>query len=333
LAQATRHRRRRAAARPTGDPESRSRPAATDGTQGRPGSRLASAALAAILLVVGLSSCSIREAAIRGLADELASQGSAPESDLDLLREASAYHLKLSEAILREDPSHLALATAVTAGFTQYAYAFVAFEADRLESTDSRAAYRLRERAARLYRRAVGHGLAALELRRPGFRTALAVTAPSEVAAIGPDEIGLAYWTAAAWGAAIALSADHPDIVADLPLAARLAELAAEADPGFGDGALASLVANFAAATPGKGLPHALRWFDRAIELGASRSVGAYVAKAEGYALPRGDRAQFEALIDQALAVPADPDSPLALANEVMRRRAQWLLARIDELF
>ena len=74
---------------------------------------------------------------------ELAAQGAAPEDDLVLVREASAFYLKLSEALLREVPDNLPLSEAVATGFTQYAYAFVAFEAERLDSKDAKAAQAL----------------------------------------------------------------------------------------------------------------------------------------------------------------------------------------------
>jgi len=77
--------------------------------------------------------------------------------------EAAAFYLKLSESILREEPGNLRLAEAVAGGFTRYAYAFVAFEAERVESRDARAAQKMRERAAQLYARAHGHAMAALE--------------------------------------------------------------------------------------------------------------------------------------------------------------------------
>ena len=41
----------------------------------------------------------------------------------------------------------------------------------------------------------------------------------------------------------------------------------------------------------------------------------------------------FEQLINQALAVREAPDSALSLPNEVMRRRAAWLLENVDDLF
>ena len=278
-----------------------------------------------------LSACAPRQFILGQLADELAAQGQGHEADLDLARDAAPYHLKLSEAVLRPQPQHAGLAAATAAGFTQYAYAFVAFEADRLDATDARAADQLRKRAARLYQRGRDHALSALEARHPGFATALA--RPDSPLRLAADELPLAYWGAAAWGGLISLSKDVPDTVADLPLALRLAELAWHADPTFGDGSLASLMGSFELARPGGSPAQAGRYFDEAIRLGGGRSAGAWVAKAEGIAQPAGDKAAFVALLLQALAVQDAAGSPHALANEVMRRRARWLLGNADDLF
>jgi predicted anti-sigma-YlaC factor YlaD len=290
--------------------------------------RVRAAAVLALLLALG--ACSPRLLLVRGMADGLAAQGQAPEDDLVLAREASAFYLKLSESLLQEVPDHLPLSQAVASGFTQYAYAFVAFEAERIESRDSRAAQALRARAARLYARAQRHALAALERSQPGFRHALESTNPMDWPALRPEQIGLAYWGAASWGALISLSKDSPDTVADLPLAVRLAQLAYAQQPGFGQGALAGLMASFESARPGGSSVQALRYFDQAIALGGTTAAGPLVAKAEGVALPAGDRAGFEALLQQALAVAAaHPD----LQNAVMLERAHWLLATADDLF
>jgi hypothetical protein len=61
--------------------------------------------------------------------------------------------------------------------------------------------------------------------------------------------------------------------------------------------------------------------------------VAAFVAKAEGVALPAGDRAAFEQLLQQALAVKDTTGSPLTLQNQIMRRRAAWLLEQSPDLF
>lgn len=274
-----------------------------------------------------LSACSPRHLLLNRVADELAAQGQAQsqEDDLVLAREASAFYLKFSETLLRQTPGHAALGEAVAAGFTQYAYAFVGFEAERLEARDAKAAQALRQRAARLYLRAQHHAMTALEQGRPGFAQALAGAAPLRLEA---NQVGLAYWAAAAWGGYIALSKDQPDVVADLPLAVRLAAQAWACEPGYGEGALASLMGTFEAARPGGSRRAAEAFFDQAQAFGAGRNAGVYVAWAE--ALAEGDRTRFERLLHQALqAAAARPD----LGNLLMRERAQWLLDTADDRF
>lgn len=280
-----------------------------------------------------LAGCSPRQMVIGGLADELAAQGRTAENDPELARDAAAFYLKLSESVLRQQPGHLALAESVAAGFTQYSFAFVAFEAEQVEARDAKAAERLRRRAARLYERAHRHAMQALESAHPGFARALASPQAADWPKLPAAEAGLAYWAAASWGGWISLAKDDPETVADLPLAVRLAALAWAADPDWGQGALTGLMASFEAARPGGNPAQALRWFDQAIAQAGDNAAGALVGKAEGYAQPAGDRALFEQLLGRALAVREAPDSPLALQNEVMRRRARWLLNKADDLF
>ena len=293
-----------------------------------PGCRAAWRGLCLALLLASLGACSVRPFVVRSMADALATQSQAPEDDLVLAREASAFYLKLSESVLREAPDSLALAEAVATGFTQYSYAFVALEADRVEDRDAAAAQALRERSARLYGRAQRHAMAALERAQPGFRHALESPQPADWPRLRTEQLGLAYWAAAAWGGAISLSKDQPDVVADLPLAQRLAEIAYAQDPAYGDGALASLLGSFAAARGAQA--QALQYFDQAITMAGTRNAGPLLAKAEGLALPTGDRAAFDALLQQALAVAAGHSD---LQNNVLRERARWLLAHADDLF
>ena len=287
-------------------------------------------ALALAFCALSVAACSPKYLIIQGVANELAAQVEAPEDDLVLAREASAFYLKLSESLLREVPDNAKLSESVATGFTQYAYAFVSFEAERIEANNAKAAQVLRERAARLYWRAHQHAMAALERVQPGFRTALAGTSPKHWPHIDKDHIGLAYWAAASWGGFISLSKDSPDIVADLPLAVRLARLAYEQVPSYGNGALASLMGTFEAARAGGSQAQALRYFDQSISLDAMRNAAPFVAKAEGVSLPGGNRAEFESLLRKALTISAVRTD---LQNAVMRERAQWLLSNVEDLF
>lgn len=286
-----------------------------------------------LCLLASISACSPRLLVINSVADQLSTQSQGDENDLDLLREASPFYLKFSESVLRQSPQHQALAESVSAGFTQYAYAFVAFDAEQVENKDAKAAERLRQRAAGLYRRAHVHALRALMPEKTDFLPALASSNPARWPAIKREQAGLAYWAAASWGGWISLAKDEPDVVADLPLAIRLAELAWAADPNWGAGALTGLLGTFESARPGGNLQRALVYFEQSITQADGRSVGAYLAKAEGYALPAGDRALFEQLLAQALAVKDEAGSSFAVQNEVMRRRARWLQEKTGELF
>ena len=279
-----------------------------------------------LALALLLGACAPSTLLLNGAADRLAAQGTGDEEDPGLARDAAAFSLKLSESVLQQTPGHLRLAESVAGGFTGYAWAFLAFEADRAEARDVQAAQQLRQRAARMTARAQRHAMAALEHRQPGFARALARGQPLP---LHDDEVGVAHWAATAWGAWISLSKDQPDVVADLPLAARLARLAYERDPGHAQGALASLMGSFEAARPGGSLQRAEGYFDRAIVLSRG-SVAAYVAKAEGHALAGGDRSAFEQLLQQALkAQPQARD----LTAQVMRERARWLLQTLDDRF
>lgn len=260
----------------------------------------------------------------------LSAQNHAPEDDLSLAREASSFYLKFSESVLREAPQHLQLAETVAAGFTQYAYAFVAFEADKLEAHDAKAAQKMRLRAARLYSRAHGHAMKALELNSPGFSQALAQSDPAHWPRLKASQVGLAYWAAASWGGMISLSKDDPDRVADLPQVIRLARMAWQMDPDYGDGALASLMGTLEAARPGGSRQQAGLFFDQAMTASRAESAGPWVARAESLALLDQDKEAFERLLHQALAISAKHKN---LQNEVMRERSEWLLDMMDDLF
>lgn len=281
---------------------------------------------ACLLAVVPLAGCSVQDTLLRRVADGLSAGASGDEEDLELARDAAPSWLKTSEAVLAGVPDHLRLAETVAAGFTQYAYAFVAGEADRVETHDARAARRLRERAARLYRRGHRHAMRAMDLRQPGFAASLARPGP----ALPTNWVGLGYWGAASWGAWISLAKDQPEVVADLPRAIELARRTWRAAPAHGDGDLASLMGTFEAARPGGTRLQAETYFEQALAFGQGRNPGVFVALAETLALPAGDRPRFETLLRQAATVAG---TRADLASRVMGERAQRLLAAADDLF
>ena len=281
-------------------------------------------------LLVVLSGCAVRPYVVDQTAQALSSQPIAGEDDLQLAREASAFYLKFSESVLKETPGHLKLAEVVSAGFTQYAYAFVALDAEKMDAKSPKEAAAMRERAARLYARAHKHAMTALERSEAGFSASLRQSNIQKNPHLTHDQVPLAYWAAASLGGWISMSKDDPDLVADLPLSIKLAELAWQADPTYGQGALASLMGTLESARVGGSRQKAASYFEQAITLSNGQEAGPYVAKAESVALPAEDRKQFELLLRQALDISKQHRS---LQNEVMRERAQWLLSSVEDLF
>ena len=123
---------------------------------------------------------------------------------------------------------------------------------------------------------------------------------------------------------------DRPEVVADLPLAMRLAQLAFDVAPDHGQGSLALLMAQFELARPGGTVAAAERHLARVDSASGTPAPATLVARAESLALPAGDRGAYERLLRQAIAAAAPRRN---LASQVLRERAQWLLDTVDDRF
>lgn len=289
----------------------------------------------ALLVVAG---CSLRTMAIGKLGDALAREGEvfASDDDPDLVGDALPFSLKLIESLLAESPRHPGLLLAATRGFTQYTYGWIEQPAAELDREDPIAAARLRSRASRLYMRARDYGLRGLELGHPGLSTNLRTDAPRTVRTLEIRDVPLLYWTAASWGLAISVSKDQPALVADLPLVEAMIDRALELDERFGRGAIhAFLIAYEPNRAGGAGDPFARsrRHFDRAVELSQARLASPFVTFAESISVQTQNRAEFESLLQRALAIDADAEPASRLENRIAQRHAQWLLAHADDLF
>lgn len=294
--------------------------------------------LLACLLIAGASGCSVKRMAVNKVGDALAGSGTtfSADNDPELVRDAIPFSLKLMEALSAESPKHQGLLQAMASGFTQYSYAFVQQEADRLEGTDLEAAWEKQERARKLYLRARDYGMRALELRHRGFAEDLRRDAKAAVALARMRDVPLLYWTAAAWGAAISLSKDNADLIAEIPLVEALMDRAFALEPDFSDGAIHSFYITYEmsrAQTEGDPVERSRKHFEQAVALTKGQQAGPYVAFAESVCVQRQDRQQFETLLRQALAIDVDARPEWRLANIVMQRRANWLLSRAEDLF
>jgi len=298
---------------------------------------------AVLLAMLGLTfmagGCSVRRFAVKKAGDASASSGTTFSSDDDpqLVREAVPFSLKLIESLLAETPKHQGLLLAASRGFTQYAYAFIQEDADEIESRDLALATELRLRAKRLYLRASEYGLRGLEVRHPGFGNALRKDPVSAAAKItGVSDIPLLYWTAASWGAAISVSKDVPDLIADQEIVEALIDRALRLDEKFASGSIHGFLINYEQArqgAPGDPAVRSKQHFERALELSQGNLASPLVVYAEAVCVAKQNRAEFDSLLKRALAVDVNARPEWKLENLVMQRRARWLLSRADELF
>lgn len=294
--------------------------------------------MAAVLIASLSSACSVRQYALDNAADAIAAQGTsfASDDDPELIRDAAPFSLKLIESFIAERPEHRALLAAATKGFTQYAYAFVQQDADALEDTDIKAAYRLRDRARGLYRRARDYGLQGLGAGQADFAKSLRENPTAALAGVGREDAGLLYWTGAAWAGWINASKDSSEAVADAPLMLALLERALSLDEGYGGGAVHSLFITLEMTKAGPAdanMARSREHFQRAVALSGGKLAAPYVALAEAVAIPKQDRKEFVSLLNSAIAVNPDDRPHWRLENRVMQQRARWLLERADKYF
>ncbi len=290
---------------------------------------------AALALAALAAGCSVERFAANRIGDTLAASGTtySADDDPELVREALPFSLKLMESVLATTPEHRGLLAATSAGFTQYAYAFVQQDADALALDDAERAWTDWDRARRLYLRARDYGLRGLDVALPGFSGQLRADRAAAAARAGAAEADLLYWTAVSWAAAISLGKDDPSLVAELPLVSALIDRALAVDEAWDRGAIHSFLISYTMARPdaeGDRVAQARRHYERALGLTAGLAAGPHLSWAEAVCLPQEDRACFDRSIAAALAIDPDADPPTRLVNTIMQRRAAWLAANAD---
>jgi predicted anti-sigma-YlaC factor YlaD len=296
--------------------------------------------LAAIVIVAAVAGgCSIRKMAVNKMGDALAGTGTTFEADddPDLIGDALPFALKLMESLLAESPRHAGLLLATASGFTEYSYTFVGQRAERAFTENVAESKELRARARRLYLRAHGYGMRALEVHYPGFGAALEEDPAAALARVRKRDVPLLYWTAAAHGLAISASKDDPELIAQLPMVEAFIRRAMALDETWNEGALPEFLINIEASRSGvkatEVQAHIQGYYDQALRLSGGRRASLFISYAENASIPAQNRAQFQEMLDRALSIDPDQRPEVRLATLIAQRRARWLLGRADDLF
>ena len=295
------------------------------------------ARLAAVVCALTLlQGCAmLKRKAVGMVAETLASSGDVftRDDDLELVGDAIPFGLKLYESLLDSAPTNKDLLIATCSNFTQYGVAYLETDALVLgEAQHHDEVVHLNARALKLYLRAKGYCERAMEVRFPGIMQKLPADPVGALAKAEKKDVPLLYWMSASWGSAIALGVDRPDLVIDMPTVRAIAERAIALDETWSRGTLHEMFVSLDSLPPALGgNPERARMhFTKAVELQKGLSPGPYVALALGVVVPAQDRAEYEKLLNEALAIDPEKDPSNRLVTLVQQRRARALLDQID---
>jgi hypothetical protein len=296
-----------------------------------------SLALAFLALGFVTAGCSLKRMAVNSVANSIASGGDvfSRDDDPELIRAAIPFGLKTMESLLEVVPDNRNLLLAACQGYTQYAYAFVQLDADLIEPTSYEEATRLRDRALKLFVRGRNFGLRALELKHKGITRMLQSRPDSAARLLGAKEVPMIFWTAAAWGSAINLGKDRPDLAADIDAVKALITRGLALNERFDRGAFheAMIVMESLPPAMGGSPQRARQHFERAVALSEGSRPGPFVTLAQSVSVASQNRREFRELLGKALEVDPEKHPSDRLETLVIQRKARALLAREDELF
>lgn len=287
------------------------------------------------------SGCSLREIALKSVADTMSESGTtyARDDDPELVREALPFVLKLMEQIHGGIPKHKGLCLGLARTATSFGVAFLQEDADRMEEESVGKARPLRTRARRMLLRGRDYGLAGLDLAVPGLAAALKTGDKASrdrlLVTVQKADVGLLYWTGAAWAAAISNSRDNMKLVGELGEAEALMKRALELDESFEEGSLHEFFGLYLAGkdAPVGGEKVARAHFARARELSKNKKLGVLVSLAEAVSVTTQNKDEFLKLLKEVGDFDVDSDLDHRLVNVLAQRRAAWLLHRTDDLF
>lgn len=217
---------------------------------------------------------------------------------------------------------------------TQYTYAFIVEEADRLIDDDYSGGKALYGEALLSFENAIEHGRYAIQLRYPQLGK-ITDWITSDIAFTN-DDIPYLYWLAAAYGGAISSSRGKAKWIIQLPIVGYLLETALEIDPSWNYGALHSAMISYSMARTdlqGNNIKEARLNFRKSMRYSRRNDGGAIVSFAENVCVEEQNRDEFEKLLNVVIEMDVNKNKELKLGNVIARDRANWLFSRTDELF
>ena len=248
------------------------------------------------------------------------------ETDLLLAEAALPANLKLIEGLIEEDPDNPDLLYLATQGFYGYAFGFV-------ELSDP-------QRAESLYTRCLSYGVRGLR--------ALGLDKDIDLSTANPDAIDKAvakmssaavptlFWTASCWAKQIDMRRTDPASIAQLAGTERLMSRVRELQPDYYYGGVYLFYGVYygsRAPMIGGDFTKSEQNFSTANAVSENRLLMVDVLQAEYLERQRLDQEAFHRLLSRVVSDPVGSFPEMALANQIARARAHYLLDKESEWF
>lgn len=279
-----------------------------------------------VLLMLLLNACSISQMTVRASMPMVEGGITAlyREDDLQLAQGAFAPNIELMEGMLVNDPENRALRQYAAQAYYGYAYGFV-------EDADN-------QRAAKLYRRGLAHGLRALRL--AGLKTSASESTLEDFAAsvqqLDKDAVPALFWSASCWAKWIDMNRDDVTAIGELPKAVALMERVLVLDENYflaGPHIFMGVYHGGRSPMLGGNFELAVQHFDKARAFNENKLLMVNVMQAQYLERQRYDQATFHQLLTAVMDAAEDLYPEQALANAIAKAKARILLEKEDQWF
>jgi hypothetical protein len=261
------------------------------------------------------------------------------ESDMQFAREALPGGLKTMETFLVASPDNESLHLLLTRGYTTYAFAFLEGEAEKGQFKLSQDELdELNRRAVLHYMRARDYGFMLLD--KPEFEDAAKSgrfdDAKARLKQMEEEDVEGLFWVAQAWGSAINLRQEDPDMLDGLELVEAIMDRMLELDDDYYFAGPHLLKAVYLTSKPpmfGGDPEKAKEHFEIAMARHGDQLLLIPYLYGRFYGAQKQDVKTFNRMMKHVLEADLESYPDQMLANEIARDRARFWVANSSELF
>jgi hypothetical protein len=294
----------------------------------------------ALLLALSYQGCSLSKTA-SDITSQIFKVG-APyferESDPYVAEQAGLAMLKTMEIFWVHNRRNRNYTILLAKNYANYAFGIIETNMVKYQETDPDKYDVLAERAKLFYERGKWYGMRILKKNKKlrmtvdkdmqGFQKVMAKFKKGDMDAV--------FWTAFSWGSLINLKKDDPMAITELGYVEAMMSRVVEVNPTFFYGSPYLFYGVYYASRPtllGGNPDKAKEYFDQATQVTKGRFLMAKTLKAQFYAVQIQDRALFQQLLGEVQATDANILPDQRLGNVMAKKRAGYLMNRINHYF